>query len=144
MVHGADGWMSKERYDVIGITGDLATGTVAEFPQTRRQMKALLADRFALRVDTKQKKKGLMVRVLTHVPNRPATGLRRAAGPCQRRAGVEARAPVTTQCDVALHRHDVRGPWRHDGRHRPGTVGSPRTRRGRDSAWTATSTWSLS
>ena len=99
LVRGADGWMRKERYDVIGITGDLATGTVAEYPQTRQQLKTLLADRFALRIDT-SKQKMFPVRILSDSGG-PAPRLQRAAGPCSS-AALLTEAPGTSRCQVGF------------------------------------------
>ena len=98
LVRGTDGWMRTERYDVIGITGDLATGTVAEYPQTRQQLKTLLAERFALRIDT-SKQKMFPVRVLSDSGG--PLKLRRAAGPCSS-AALLAEAPGTSRCQVGF------------------------------------------
>jgi len=99
LVRGTDGWMRKERYDVIGITGDLATGTVAEYPQTRQQLKTLLADRFALRIDT-SKQKMFPVRILSDSGG-PAPRLQRVASPCSSAAPLPTtEAPGASRCQV--------------------------------------------
>lgn len=99
VVRGESRWMVNDRYDVIGITGDQSTGTLAEYPHTRRQLQALLRDRFGLRVEMQSKK--ATVQVLTRVAGAGVPGLRPVPAPC-RPADSPASSQTTTVAGCEL------------------------------------------
>ena len=105
LVEGVSRWVSHDRYELIGITGDRSNGTVSDSPQTRRQLQALLADRFGLRLDTASMKSA-QVRILKNAGT-SGTGLRPAAGPCSTTAPVGRAPSMGSQCDVKVIGHGL-------------------------------------